>query len=239
MSIMDISVVGRPASELMLVTGGQMVALDRLAEAKGMLQFQMMENAGRSLATLANMLYEPAKVLILAGAGGNGGGGLVAARHLANFGVSVDLVTTKSIDDYKGVPGVQFHLALQSGISLLESPAGEYQLVIDALSGYGFSGPASDKLLELFRWANNSSLPILSLDIPSGMPSDIGIEFGDHIKAEATMTVAAIKESLVELPVGDLFLADIGIPRSFYQELGILAAAPKQYLERIQPTTRF
>lgn len=227
----------RSYQEFDVVTGAQMLALDRLAEAKGMLLFQMMENAGRSLATLAQHLFNPSRVIVLAGTGGNGGGGLVAARHLANMGVEVEIVTSKPEQEYVKVPAIQLSLAIQSGARVVMNPGTEYTLVIDALTGYSLNGKPRGIVKDLILRANSSGFPILSLDIPSGIPADEEAKGALHIQADATMAVAAIKKSLFLNQVGDLYLAGIGIPNSNYELLGLLSAAPKELLAHIDLNT--
>ena len=223
----------RSYQEFDVVTGAQMLALDRLAEAKGMMLFQMMENAGRSLATLAEALFNPTKVVVLAGTGGNGGGGLVAARHLANMGHEVEIVTSRPQEEYVQIPAIQLNLAIQSGAKLVPSPGRDYSLVIDALTGYSLSGEPRGLVKDLILWANSCAVPILALDIPSGIPADAEAETPNHIRPTATMTVAAIKRSLFLNPVGELYLADIGIPRSHYETLGLASASPKDLIAKI------
>ena len=128
------------------VTEAQMRELDRIAiEETGPNLFQMMENAGRGLAELAlerlGAGWRAATVLVLAGPGGNGGGGLCAARHLANHGVRVR-VCLSAPDRLAEVPAFQRHvLAGTNAEEVAFDGLGAPDLILDALLGYSLRGP--------------------------------------------------------------------------------------------------
>ena len=181
---------------------------------------QMLENAGRSLAELAQARFAPGSVTVLVGAGNNGGGGLAAARHLANRGVRVEVVVARTV-----APGslveVQLRAALACGVTRAEDP-GAGDLVIDALVGYGLTGPRRGRVAELAAWANALAVPVLALDVPSGLDLDTGIADPGAVRATATMTLALPKHGLLTAPeTGELYLADISVPSRLYAELGM------------------
>ena len=98
-------------------------------------------------------------------------------------------------------------------------------LIIDGLLGYGITGEPHGAVARLIRWANGGSAPILALDLPSGLDATLGPVHQSCILARATLTLAALKQGLLiegasDL-VGDLYLADIGIPPEIYALLGI------------------
>lgn len=200
-----------------------MAEVDRvMVEDLGISLLQMMENAGRSLAQLAIEVFNPQKVLILSGTGGNGGGGLVAARHLANRGVGVEVVLTNP-DALAPVSRHQFEILSKMNVAISDVP-NPSDLIIDAVIGYSLKGDPSGRAEHLIDWANSSYLPILSLDNPSGLDVSSGVESRSTIKATATMTLALPKSGLVNSKfTGTLFLADISVPRKAYEALGILA----------------
>ncbi len=186
---------------------------------------QMMENAGRNLAHLARLRFmggDPRgkRVIALCGLGGNGGGGLVAARRLHCWGATVSVSTTAPIERYKGVPARQIDILSRLNIPIDDSgkprASGEADLVLDALIGYGLRGTPCGSTATLIDWANAQHSPVMSLDVPSGMNADSGMCPGAAIHAAATMTLAAPKNGL-DLPtakgfVGEYYLADIGVP---------------------------
>jgi NAD(P)H-hydrate epimerase len=199
---------------------------------------QMMENAGRNLATLArsNFLNGDVlnkKIFILVGSGGNGGGGLVAARFLFNWGAYVNVFMTKAIEELEGETkhqamildnmGVPLHLAP----SIIEiSPEIDADLILDAVIGYSLNGEPRGNAAILIEFVNKTQVPILSLDVPSGLNATTGDTYGPlTVKATATMTLGLPKVGLFKsngrVYTGDLYLADIGIPFEVYKELDL------------------
>src|SRR5215472_14665029 len=121
------------------LTTEQMREVDRvMVEDLHIELVQMMENAGRSLAELAIDRFSPGSVTVLAGPGGNGGGGLVGARHLANRGCQVQVVLSEQ-DRLTPVPAHQADILGRMGIPIAERPP-PADLVIDALIGYSLRG---------------------------------------------------------------------------------------------------
>ena len=193
--------------------------VDRImVEDLGIELMQMMENAGRNLADLALRLFGPTTVAVLAGPGGNGGGGLVAARHLANRGVEVEVALSRSGEDFDGVPAHQLAVLERMQISVFSGAATNPDLIVDALIGYSLRGDPRGDTRDLIEWANQSKSPVLSLDTPSGLNVSTGVAATPCVEATATMTLALPKVGLLEAPqVGELWLADISVPPSVYR----------------------
>jgi len=210
-------------SALPHLTRDQMVEVDRLMiEKAGITLLQMMENAGRSLAEFVMGRFKPSRVVVLAGRGGNGGGGLVAARHLANRGVMVDVVLSAPLTDFSGVPSHQLGALSTTAAEVRSDPPSSPEVVIDALIGYSLAGPPRGEALRLIEWANSSGAPIVSLDVPSGVDSTTGLASGVAIAATATLTLALPKAALKDSRLsGEVHLADISVPPRLYQEIGI------------------
>jgi NAD(P)H-hydrate epimerase len=186
---------------------------------------QMMENAGRHLADLAGRRFGPRSVVVLAGSGGNGGGGLVAARHLANRGVDVSVVLSRPDPALAPVTTHQLDIVHRMGIPVTDEPAAGADLVIDAILGYSLVGDPTGRVAELIDWANAQPAPVLSLDTPSGLDVTTGRPATPCVRADATMTLALPKVGLAAAPalVGDLYLADISVPPGLYRQMGIEA----------------
>lgn len=194
---------------------------------------QMMENAGRNLALLAKQMLDrdiiDRPIVVLAGRGNNGGGGLVAARHLLNWGAWVQVLLTHRPEEFDGVPAVQLQILEAMGLPIAWAEEGwelpPADLVIDAIIGYGLKGAPQGAASTLIRLANSSVAPILSLDAPSGLETTTGQLFTPHIRAAATMTLALPKAGLLSAEatqaVGRLYLADISVPPQLYAHLGI------------------
>lgn len=221
------------------VTKAQMVEVDRvMIEDYHITLIQMMENAGRSLASLARQSFfdgiPTAKgVVVLAGRGGNGGGALVCARHLANWGAQVTVVISRPEATFEGVPAHQLEVVRRLSISILEAdaviglagPDIRPDLIVDGLIGYSLEGAPRGTTAALIRWANAQEAPILALDTPSGLDTTTGAPLPPTIKASATLTLALPKTGLRKpsaLPyVGALYLADIGAPPALYTMLSL------------------
>ncbi len=97
---------------------------------------------------------------------------------------------------------------------------GTGDLIIDAVIGYSLSGAPRGRALEMIEWANNTTTPVLSLDVPSGLDASTGEAPGAVIEATHTMTLALPKYGLCSAQAGELSLADIGIPVEVYRRLG-------------------
>jgi len=190
----------------------------------------LMENAGRATATLAKRMLQGTtlrkRVACLVGGGNNGGDGMVAARHLANWGADVEVIVGTTKDRMKTVPLGQLHILEKMGIPTLLTgyTLGDYDLLIDGLMGYGLEGNPRDRVAMMIKDANVSGRPILALDVPSGMNATSGEIYDPCIKATATLTLALPKTGFLapgaSKYVGDLYLADISIPRRVYQSFG-------------------
>lgn len=219
--------------EVPAVTTNQMRDLDRIAmEETGPNLFQMMENAGRNLAhltiTMLGRGWQAARIVVLAGPGGNGGGGICAARHLANHRARVALCLSDP-DHLQDVPAWQrkiFHQTTGREISAPWITEERPDLIVDALIGYGLKAAPRGTAADLIRWANGTGAPILALDVPSGVDSTTGETPGDTIKPQQTMTLALPKTGLFRAATGDLFLADIGIPEGAYRRVAPTYAPP-------------
>ena len=201
---------------------------------------QMMENAGRNLAVLTREYFFGnqslrKRVLILVGTGGNGGGALVCARHLANYGVDIHIQLSKSPASLKPIPHHQLTIIQQMNIPFtctkLPPTTIQYDLIIDGLIGYNLTGPPRDSTADLIVFANQSNTPILSLDVPSGLDATSGTAYNPTIKASATMTLALTKTGLFSQEgircSGRLFLADISVPASLYAKLSPPVIVPQ------------
>jgi NAD(P)H-hydrate epimerase len=219
------------AGEVPWLSVEQMRELDRVAtEELGLTLERMMENAGRNLAVLARLLLDGScagrTVTVIAGPGGNGGGGMVAARHLAAAGAEVTVMLATAPAHLADVPRAQHDILVQIGVPVAPPGAAlpASDLVLDALLGYSQSGAPRGAAAELV--AATAGARVLSLDVPSGLELATGVLHEPHVRAEATMTLAAPKLGLCSPAVGDLYLADLSIPPLGYERLGVPYATP-------------
>lgn len=213
----------------------QMIEVDRLMiEVYGIDLTRMMENAGRGLAILVReYLQQKANtsgdIIVLAGTGGNGGGAMVAARRLINWGYSIKVVVTDPLK-LTPVPARQYDILKKMGAAILpvaslddiDTP----NLILDGIIGYSLNGNPRGSAQSMIEWANAQNAPVISLDTPSGVELTEGKVFHPAIKAIATLTLALPKHGLFHdqvLPYrGDLYLTDISVPPVLYRTLGIM-----------------
>ena len=226
----EVPVIAR--SDIPALTTAQMVEVDRLMVAEYHIQIiQMMENAGRNLADLVQIMLggevQDRPILILAGRGNNGGGGLAATRHLANRGADVQVMLAHPMEAFSGLSEQQLQTLLAMGVSVTTAGDGwelpSADIIIDALIGYGLDGNPRPSIAGLIQLANSHPAPILSLDAPSGLDAGQGRVYDPCISAAATMTLALPKQGLyrARAVVGDLYLADISVPLTLYEDLNI------------------
>ena len=196
---------------------------------------QMMENAGRCLATRARDMLggdlHGQRITVLAGRGGNGGGGLAAARRLSVWGAAVTVVLAQAREEMRDVPKLQLTILEWMGIPIQVRGTqtaelfAESEVIVDALIGYSLRGAPGEPVASLIRLANASDRPILALDLPSGLDGDTGVPSDPTIRAAETLTLALPKRGLLNplaRPwVGKLFLADISVPEAIYRRIGL------------------
>ncbi|MBI4970407.1 MAG: NAD(P)H-hydrate epimerase [Candidatus Omnitrophica bacterium] len=182
------------------VTAARMRDLDRRAiEEFGIPGLILMENAGRSVAEAAlRMLAKPwskRQVHIFCGKGNNGGDGFVAGRHLMNHGVSVTFHLLARPSDLKGDALVNFQIVKKMKAEW-KGDIRKSDLVIDAIFGTGLAKNLEEPYLSAIRLMNQSRVPVLSIDIPSGLNADTGRVMGDAVRARRTVTLAIPKKGL-------------------------------------------
>ncbi len=225
------------------ITAEEMRRIDRIAvENNSPNLFQMMENAGRNLALLiietAGKNWRDKRILVLAGKGGNGGGGICAARHLANRNMKINLYLLEE-NGLKGVPLIQYNLFRKTNRATIESLKinNKYDIIIDAMIGYNLNRQPSDKYLQAIEFTNASGSIVISLDIPTGINSTTGDDYGIFVNADLTLTLAYPKTGLKKNNCGNPFLGDIGIPASVYAEAEIKFVNPfdNRWIVPIQP----
>ncbi|MEE8436874.1 MAG: NAD(P)H-hydrate epimerase [Candidatus Neomarinimicrobiota bacterium] len=225
-----------------VVSAEEMRSIDDLMEFEfGIELSQMMEMAGRNLADLALKMIgsgkrlDSLKIVVAAGKGHNGGGGLTAARHLSNRGANVSVVLAEEDEKLKPAVLKRLFTLKKLPVQLITSTGGipsaifkEADLIIDALVGYGLKGNIRGRPAIIIEEINKSGNPnVLALDVPSGLNSTDGSVGNLCIKARTTLTLALPKTGLMISPgrekAGQLYLADIGVPPELYEMIGLQA----------------
>ena len=216
-----------------VITSREMRALELNAEYFGVSQLQMMESAGLAVANAVRARFRSlkTKVAVFCGLGGNGGDGFVAARHLCAVGYKVEVVLaghSSEISHSAAKKNWQALCRLQKNISIHEVydssliPEISADVVIDSLLGIGLKGAPRPPVRQLIQRVNHLKAFRVSVDVPSGLDSDSGKAFGEAVKADLTVTFHRPKPALLRATqlVGELMIADIGLPRELERFAG-------------------
>jgi len=205
-----------------LLTNAEMGQADHLAVAGGISSADLMENAGRAVADHVGRNYPTGtRVVVLAGRGNNGGDGYVAARLLASRGCDVRLLQVGA--PAKGDAGRA--AGLWKGPTEDARPDGlaGADVIVDALLGAGLDRPVSGLAATMIEAINAGGLPVVAVDLPSGINGDNGAAMGAAVKARETVTFFRRKRGHLLLPgrlhAGALTIADIGIPHSVLDKI--------------------
>jgi NAD(P)H-hydrate epimerase len=231
-----------------ILTAAQMREADRFTiEDIGIPSLVLMENAGRQVVAAIEAAYEQrlaGRVGVLCGRGNNGGDGFVVARTLLQRGIDAAVFVVGALNDVRGDARTNLDILGRLGVTVVEiadeqswelhfSEISQCTLLVDAIFGTGLKAPVSGMLETVVADVNASDIPIVSIDVPSGMSSDTPHLLGDCIDASMTVTLAAPKVPLVLPPAesraGDVVIADIGIP---YE---VIEALEGPYLELLTP----
>ncbi|HEY8195302.1 MAG TPA: NAD(P)H-hydrate dehydratase [Hyphomicrobium sp.] len=206
-----------------LLTTSQMAEADRLAVVAGNASLNLMENAGRAVADatmeLAAELARPsARICVLCGPGNNGGDGFAAARHLRDRGFDVRVFL---LGDRAALKRDSAEMARRWPLPIRPATPDALQsmnIVIDALFGAGLSRPLDGDAAELVTAVNESGIPVVAVDVPSGLNGTTGESHGPVIQAHKTITFFRRKPGHLLMPgrslCGEVIVAQIGIPES-------------------------
>ena len=217
------------------LTREQSRAIDRRAiEEFGIPGIVLMENAGRGAVDVVERLGIDDPVVILCGKGNNAGDGFVIARHLDNRGLPVCVLLFARPEELTGDAAVNYHIIVKSGLAITVYPDASFAdaalqqelarsaCVVDALFGTGLSGAVRPPFERVIAAINGSAVPVVAVDIPSGLDSDTGEPLGPTIKATHTATFVAHKKGFLNPAsqqwTGDIHVIDIGAPRVLINE---------------------
>lgn len=200
-----------------LLTCEQMAECDRMTVIAGISDISLMENAGHKVAQAIIERWNPCSVVVLCGPGNNGGDGFVIARILADANWSVRVASLVSRDQLKG--SAVHHSILWQGVvePLTPEALNGAELIVDAIFGAGLTRPLQGSSLETLLMAESKCIPIVAVDVPSGLMGDTGENVG-AVAAELTVTFFRKKPGHLLQPgkslCGELLVTDIGTPIS-------------------------
>lgn len=214
-----------------VLNAAQMREADRRTiEEIGIPSLVLMENAGRQVVGAMEAMYADLRdrhVAVLCGHGSNGGDGLVVARTLAQRDVDVAVFLIGKVGEVRGDARVNLEILGRLGHTVVEiadsqawelhfSEIDDCTLIVDAMFGTGLNAPLTGLLETIVADINASDVPVVAIDLPSGLSADRPEPIGVSIEAELTVTLGAPKLSLVlppaETRAGDIVIADVGIP---------------------------
>jgi hydroxyethylthiazole kinase-like uncharacterized protein yjeF len=209
----------------------------RTIEEIGIPSLVLMENAGRQVVSAIEAVHGDLlerRVAVLCGRGNNGGDGFVVARTLMQRSVDVSVFLLGRVADVRGDARVNLEILGRLGITVVEiddsqawelhfTEVSDSALIVDAIFGTGLNAPLSGLLETVVADVNGSGIPVVAIDLPSGLSADSYETPGDSIEAGLTVTLGAPKLPLVlppaETRAGDIVIADIGIPLELIEQL--------------------
>ena len=240
-----------------ILTAAQMREADRQTiDDIGIPSLVLMENAGRQVVAAIEAAYEPlleGRVAVLCGRGNNGGDGFVVARTLLQRGADTAVFVLGAVADIRGDARVNLDILGRLGLTVVEisdaqawelhfSEIARCSLIVDAILGTGLRAPVTGMLETVIADVNAAGIPIVSIDVPSGISADSPHLIGDCIDAAMTVTLAAPKLPLVLPPAeafaGDVVIADIGIPHEVLDALEgthVELMTPEQMRQLVNP----
>ncbi len=224
--------------------------IDRWAiEDQGVAGLELMERAGTSVARAVERLLADGPVAVVCGKGNNGGDGFVVARLLRDVGREATVVLAAEAQDIGG--DARANLERLPGppplapSAMREALAGA-SVAVDALLGTGFRGEARGAAAEAIAAINAARVPVVSVDVPSGVDASTGTVSGEAVCAAVTVTFHAAKPGLWIRPgkahAGEVLVSDIGIPRGApaASSIGLIGPGVLEELPRRAPAgTKF
>ncbi len=222
----------RPDWLIALPDAETMRAVDRWAiEEQGVGGLELMERAGEAVAREVERRAPDGLATVVCGKGNNGGDGFVAARMLREAGREVTVVGIASANELSNDARENLARLPGSGpVTLAETSLEDAAMVVDALLGTGFSGAPRGSTAEAIEAVNDARVPVVSVDVPSGVDASSGVVEGSAVRAAATVTFHASKPGLWIRPgkayAGEVSVAGIGIPRGapLESEIGLISA---------------
>lgn len=207
-----------PAPPEILLTPADMARVDRAAGASGIDTFGLMVRAGEAVAAAALRHFPGTqRFVVLAGPGNNGGDGYVAASALARAGAPVALYSAAEVAMLKGDAARARSVCPLPVFPIAAFVPHAGDLIVDALFGAGLTRDLPAPLLVVIRAVSDQRLPVLAVDLPSGIDGATGLVRGAAFEATRTVTFMTRKPGHVLLPgrlhCGPLDVFDIGIPR--------------------------
>jgi ADP-dependent NAD(P)H-hydrate dehydratase / NAD(P)H-hydrate epimerase len=238
---------------MIAITAETMRAIEKQAiEEFGISGLQLMEAAGQRSVEVIESIASNARnrqILILAGKGNNGGDGFVIARLLQQNGWAVKTCILSERSQISGdaavnldrlPPGSVTFCCSEEQLQDCRDEISESAMIVDALLGTGINSNISGIYAQAIKIINGSGVPVLSVDIPSGVHASTGAILGTAVKADFTVTFAFAKMGHIFFPgasySGDLTVSDIGIPEAVMKQVcGYVYLNPESVRPMLKP----
>lgn len=226
-----------------LLSVEEMYRADRLAVAAGVPSLSLMEAAGRAIVREMRRRWRPRPTVVLCGPGNNGGDGFVVARVLEGEGWPVRVSLLGDVQALRGDAAINAARWRGKMSPLDPKLLDRDPLVVDALFGAGLARPLGGAAARLLDEVNRRRLDCVGIDIPSGVHGDSGAVLGTAAQCCLTVTFFRAKPGHRLLPgrerVGELVIADIGIPERVRDEIAprTFANGPGLWCDRLPRPT--
>lgn len=219
-----------PRTESLAVSVARMRAVDEAAiQHVGIPRMLLMEHAGLAVAHAVRRMLprQSAPIVACCGMGYNGGDGLCAAWHLRHWGYPIRVALVGDVSQLREEPAIYARILKALSVSLQElhdeDAAARFAressgggLIIDALLGIGITGPVRPVPAKLIEWMNRQGVPIVAVDIPSGLNADMGLPQGIAVRATTTIAMGLPKQGYYvgqgPAHVGQIIVDDLTIP---------------------------
>jgi ADP-dependent NAD(P)H-hydrate dehydratase / NAD(P)H-hydrate epimerase len=211
-----------------LYTAAQTRELDRLAiEEHGLAGATLMQRAGEAAFDLLRARWPRARrIAVLCGPGNNGGDGYVIARLAQAAGFASVVIGVGETGKMKGDASAAREGCRAAGIAIKEFHAdllAGCDVIVDAMLGTGLEREINGEWRAAIEAVNQSRLPVLAVDVPSGLHADTGRVMGAAIRARATMSFIGLKAGLFTGAgrdhAGEIFFNDLGVPAEIYAKV--------------------
>lgn len=216
--------------------------MDRIAtEDLGIAGYELMQRAGLAVFQRIQQHYPdiPA-LLVICGSGNNGGDGYITARLALEAGYRVTLCGLTPIEKLASDAKTAAADWIKAGGVInswrADIPLGDYGCIVDALLGTGLQRPLTGLYLEVVNTINNAAIPIIAVDIPSGLHADTGQAMGAAVHARYTITFIGVKQGLLNGHarnyVGCLYFDDLAVPQSAFAQIRPAGYCISDYIRR-------
>ncbi|MBQ0712304.1 MAG: NAD(P)H-hydrate dehydratase [Porticoccus sp.] len=212
-----------------LYTAQQVRDLDQIAiQERGIPGIKLMKSAGRSVFDEINHRWPGAPITVFCGAGNNGGDGYIVAALALESRLPVQLIQLASPEKLTGDAYTAYEYAVSAGVPMtpfsdcldLHIGITAGGVIVDALLGTGLNGQVREPYAQAIRLINHSGLPVVAVDIPSGLSSDTGAALEAAVEADVTVTFIGLKQGLLTgrgpALCGELVYSDLSVPADIF-----------------------